>query len=58
MSVFWQQIIIGGLVLGSAVYLIIHHIRSRNAEAGCKSCSALKALERKTRQGADNATSV
>jgi hypothetical protein len=44
MSIFWQQVIIGGMLSLSLGYLVIRYVRRPKAEAGCKSCPALNAL--------------
>ncbi len=58
MSVFWQQIIIGGAVALAGLYIVVYYIRRRRLKTTCKSCPALKALEENKTGLSKTSTSV
>lgn len=41
----WQNLIVGGVVLGAGVYLALSYARKRRSRTGCSACLAAKEIK-------------
>ena len=46
MELFWQQIIIGVLVVGAVGYLVWHFVRKGRRKNACENCAVMKAAKK------------